>query len=203
MRNHKLKKELISEGSGEQEARELLKLARKLNQANKPTVSIQTRLKIEEIAGPPSRAPLFIRYSLGSGLAILAMVVLAAQYSSPSSALYGIKRATEDIHAFIIPEYKDDLVNVRKDELEALDKLEASPDLLEKAAESYKKAVDKSSKRDKYEQDAKKWFDKVQEYRKRHEERLRTYENDSLESDKNSEREYNPWDSLDEWRWRD
>lgn len=124
----------------QEEVDKLLNVIDALKNSPLPTLSDKTRHKIAEIPGKKHKAPFITFVSLGSAFAVLLVLVVAAQFAVPGSPLYGIKRGTEYIRALIQPSYKDSLINVRKQELEKLEKEQAPEALIEGAATEYKKA---------------------------------------------------------------
>ncbi len=82
---------------------ELLGVAEQLNATELPVLSRAARQRIEQATVRPSKAPLVAKWSLAGAFAAVAVVVTTAQFSSPGSPLYAVKRATNDIQAFFQP----------------------------------------------------------------------------------------------------
>jgi len=140
MKQNQLKKDLSASSAKQKDIQKMMGVVETLQSTQLPSLSDATRHKIEAIPGNKSRAPLFTFVSLGSAFAVFLVMVFAAQFALPGSPLYGIKRGTEYIRALIQPSYKEDLVEVRKQELDTLEKEQAPENLIDKAVTEYEKA---------------------------------------------------------------
>ena len=171
-----------------------------------PNLSNKTRRAIAQIPGGKSKAPFITFVSLGSAFAVFLVLVVAAQFALPGSPLYGIKRGTEYVRALIQPTYKENLVEVRKQELETLEKEQASETLIEEAATEYEKAYEKSDRSthtepesdSRHQEDADSDRTERRNWRNRDDENSRDVKGDSTQRSNNTNDDWR----INSWSWR-
>lgn len=148
MKKLKLKRELRQIGASPSEAADLARLAGQLGGVKLRGLSAGTRDEIARIPG--KRVHYFhipARYAMGGALAAVIVLVGVAQTAKPGSALYNVKRGTEEVRAIVQPGYVDTLVEERKTEVEQLKQEQATPEKVEKAERDYEKTRERSQQR--------------------------------------------------------
>lgn len=144
MKDYRLKQELLRTKADEAELDGLLKVASELKQADKPVLSDTTRNKIKALSGTPRRWPVITTWSLAGSMAVFLVLLISAQYAVPGSPLYWLKQGSEEVRAFIQPGFKEKIIDIRKQELDKLESLNASPDAIKQAEDAYQKALNES-----------------------------------------------------------
>lgn len=141
---YRLKRELRQAGATERELTGLLATFSALDATTQPRLSNETRKRIEAISGGRRKWPVITTWAMSGSFAVFVALVISAQFAEPSSALYGLRRSTEDIRALVQPSYRDELVEIRREELEKLEAEHATPAIIDQAADAYRKAIDHS-----------------------------------------------------------
>lgn len=147
MKNFRLKRQLQKAEGSRLEAVELSTLAGAIERAN-PEIKLTKAEKsqIAQVIGfnrSHSRTERVASFS--TAMAIVLVVVMAAQSALPGSALYGVKRSSETVLVHTTPGLKqDDLISRRKMELEQLRQKQAAPARIRQADEDLEQAEDRS-----------------------------------------------------------
>ncbi len=139
------KKQSARPHPSKQETARLLAIAKRIQAVEAPQLSEATKARIARIAEPRHRTSFYVGWSFAGAFGLFIALVIGAQFSSPSSPLYAIKVGTEQIRALIQPEYKDSLVDVRKDELKVLEESDAAPEQIIEAEDAFLEAIENSS----------------------------------------------------------
>lgn len=146
MKDWLLKYRLHRAGADKHETEELAMLARRIERmADVPHLS--ERKKRDIAAGLGLRpAPLLLRARpiFGMVAALVIGTVLVAQSAQPGSALYGIKRSSEEVIVRVQPSFQSERVERRRNELEYLQQTNAEADKIYKAQEDYQKSIEKA-----------------------------------------------------------
>jgi len=121
MKKYILKKQLKEEVLSDRELAELLAIVEELETVPLATLSNKTKLKIKVIAGEPSKVPRITFWSLAGSFSVFVVLLVAAQYATPGTPLYGIKQGSDYIRALIQPSYKETVIKNEKKELEKLE----------------------------------------------------------------------------------
>lgn len=144
-----LKKELLKAGAKKEEIKDLTNISKLLASTNKPKLSDYTIKSIENIPGSKEKRSLMPIYVLSTSFGVLLFTVLLAQSAMPGNMLYNFKRSSEDLRTIIQPNYIDNVVEKREEELETLKKENAPKELIEKAEEAKNEAINKYERRSK------------------------------------------------------
>ncbi len=145
-----LKRDLRQNGAGAHEADELTKLAGQFEHIKLKGLSAHSKDHIARIPGKPVHYFQFpVKYALGGALAAVLVIAGFAQTARPGNALYGIKLGTEEVRTWVQPEYIDNIVEERKDEVEKLKVEQAKPEQIEKAEREYEESKQRSEQRKK------------------------------------------------------
>src|SRR5690606_2568132 len=109
-------------------------------------LSTETKDEIARIPGKRVRYwHLPARYALAGSLTLAVLMVGLAQTAGPGNPLYGIRRGTEQIRAWIQPDYTETLVDERKAEVEKLIEQNAAPEKIEQAERLYEDTRSRSN----------------------------------------------------------
>ena len=116
MKNIILKRQLRKAGATRQEARELSDISNDLR-SSVPHLGTSVKHQIAQDIGLRQR-PIYAkpRFALAGAFAVIVMLSVAAQFAQPSSPLYALKRATEEVRVILQPSFKDELQHRRQDE---------------------------------------------------------------------------------------
>lgn len=134
-----LNREILESGASKQEADHLLNIARSLGAAPKlERQFIFKKQKFRKLFGDGEKKGLFSwpKIFIPAFAAILMLlvlgggVVLASQKSFPGEPLYGVKRASESVRAIIRPEFKEEIVVKRGEEIKEIVERKEDPKLL-------------------------------------------------------------------------
>lgn len=148
MKNRALYKQL-SRSSSPNQAKALAELAEKIGQAAPEGLSKDAKSRIADEIGfrQVIRIPKAAFIGAGS-FAVVAMLFLSAS-ALPGSPLYPVKRSGERIREVVQPGYKDELIDIRKGELDQLIQDNAPKQEIEKAQDNYNHAIEDSKKHNK------------------------------------------------------
>jgi len=136
-----IRSQLRSLGANADEADKLARLAKDLKSTPLPNLSAETKRDIRTIPGQRWQLHIY-KFAAGGAVAIFVGMLFVAQSALPGSALYGLKRSTEQIRTFIQPSYTETLIDKRGEEIEQLKQNEAAPAQLEQAKKEYEKAIE-------------------------------------------------------------
>lgn len=135
-----LQEELLAAGASAEEVRELAGLAARLGRLSAPEPFLPTLH-----AG--WSWPHAIGLAAASGMAFFVIggaMVAAAQTSQPGSALYPVKRASENVMMTMNPDYADSVMMHRADEIDVLAAAHSSQDMVMEQVSSYKEMAPKT-----------------------------------------------------------
>lgn len=203
----KLNRELKKTDATDTDVARLLDVAERVKASDAPHLSRAARARIKAI--PNADRPVWPRvtsWSFAGAMAVFVVMIVAAQGATAGSPLYFLKEGTDSVRAFIQPEYRDDIVDQKKDTLQQLEEAEAPEQEIIEAEDAYINAVEKSSE-EKQEAERESWWSSRDESsdddrdRHNHRDRDRSW---SRDSDGRSDRRDSDDDHEDGWRswWR-
>ncbi|MBC7868742.1 hypothetical protein H7X69_00995 [Candidatus Saccharibacteria bacterium] len=121
MKNIRLNRQLRKAGATRQEARELSDITNDLRDSV-PHLDVSVKRQIAQQIGF-SQTPIYAkpRFAMVGAFATIMVLSIAAQFAQPSSPLYAIKRATEEVRVILQPSFKDEMQHRRQDEQKQAD----------------------------------------------------------------------------------
>ncbi len=151
-----LKKELKEAGAEGEELEKLMQISGKLMELSNLEVSKDIRQKVlrritEE---PPNKEKTFFpKWAVVPLITVVILflgltTVVSAQKTQPGETLYPLKRVSEDVFRKVDPNFKNEIIVRRSEEVKKLAEDEKDPALIKKTLKEYKKEVLKEEEKD-------------------------------------------------------
>lgn len=143
-----LKAELYSSGGAPKQIDEYLKTADIVKKAGLPRLRRRSKKQLARQLGVsfwdrPHLKPLLMTTT--SFATLIVIVIVMAQNAKPGSALYLLKRGSENVRVLVEPNYQDEITQRRKAELDTLIQQKADAAQIVKAEDAFNRALVKAS----------------------------------------------------------